>query len=373
MWLNKLHAAQESVQPPQLLLHHARIRTMENHPISFMRAWLAKFIVASLSLLSVASTSAQVVKSILEQDSTLNNFVDPPGYQTTPPNTLGAVKKVGHGPKSMILIPGLGFGGDVFNNFMASRESTYTMYAVTLAGFGGTPAPPSPDSSTSFGAQTWTNYALTAIEGLIEKERLNKIVVVGHWLTGPQIAIRLAQAHPDKVSAVIIIAGSPCFASADTTKLPTHPALDKRAKFVDMGLAPRWFKTVTRETWDDNNFRPGDYANNHILNLRLWRRAYEPPLHVWVRYLCEYHAQDITLEMGKLTTPILLVMPGLEGIQFDPGNNYMYNFCYPGWDNVIRENKNISVDTVANARVFVWEDQPHTLDSVVNEFLLRHQ
>jgi hypothetical protein len=38
-----------------------------------------------------------------------------------------------------------------------------------------------------------------------------------------------------------------------------------------------------RETWDDNNFLPGDYAVNPILGLRLWREAASPQVHVWIR------------------------------------------------------------------------------------------
>jgi len=70
-----------------------------------------RIITAFLILLAHASIlhGQQTFKRILMQDSTLNNLVDPPGYKTAKPGTLGDVVRKGKGPQAMILIPGLGF------------------------------------------------------------------------------------------------------------------------------------------------------------------------------------------------------------------------------------------------------------------------
>ena len=52
------------------------------------------------------------------------------------------------------------------------------MYAVTLPGFGGTPAPPMPVAGTSYGGQTWTNGAVGGIKRLIVREALDRPVIV---------------------------------------------------------------------------------------------------------------------------------------------------------------------------------------------------
>src|SRR5262245_3225946 len=114
----------------------------------------------------------QPFKRIMTQDSTLNNLVDPPGYQTSKPGTLVQVVKMGKGTQPVILIPGLGFGGSVFAEFMEGFADNYRMYAITLPGFGGTAAPPCPAETTSFGKQTWTNAALVAIENLMKEENI---------------------------------------------------------------------------------------------------------------------------------------------------------------------------------------------------------
>ncbi len=340
--------------------------------INWWKRW-PSFAIASSSLflgLSPAAGLAQAtVPRILVQDSTRNNFTDPVGYKPGPANALGKVDEAGTGAQAMILIPGLGFGGDIFKEYMAAHAGQYHMYAVTLAGFGGTPAPPSPDSGISFGEQPWTSGQLAAIEKLISEKGIKQPIIVGHWLTGTQLALRLALKHPDDIKAVVVISGSARFASMDTSKIPAEMPIARRIAGVDRFMAPRWFKTVTRETWDDNNFLPGDYAVNPVRGLRLWREAASPELHTWVRYLCEYHAQDITLELTNLTVPTLILEPGLEGLSFDPGNNYMDAFCGRSWEGPNKQNPAVHYETIPNTRACMWYDQPETVDKVIGEFL----
>lgn len=315
-----------------------------------------------------AQPSPERVPRILEQDSSLNNLVDPRGYETGEPGTLGRVITRGDGPRPMILIPGLGFGGDVFEPLLERWSESFTLHAVTLPGFGGTPAPPSPPPGTSFGEQTWTDGALTGLERLVEAEELDDVVVVGHWLTGTQLALRLALAHPDRVSAVVLLAGSARWTSPDPSA-PAEIPLEDRVARVDRGLAPKWFRTVTRETWDDNNFLPGDYAANPVLGLRHWREAARPPLHVWVRYLCEFFAQDVTRELRGLEVPTLLLHPGLEGAWVEPGADYLEAYTRRSWGRVAEDDPTVRARTIPNTRVILWADQPDAVAGAVEAFL----
>jgi pimeloyl-ACP methyl ester carboxylesterase len=330
-------------------------------------ALLAAAAFACLAL-SALPAAAQTCDRIMEQDSTLNNLVQPPDYRPAPMGKLGRVHKAGLGKKAMILIPGLGFGGDVFASFASEWQNEYTTYAVTLPGFGGTPAPPTPPETTSFGEQTWTNSALAALDSLLASEQITDAVVVGHWLTGTQLAVRLAEKHPDIVRGIVIIAGSARFVPTDTTRMPSDMPLAQRIAGIDRYMAPRWYKMVTRATWDDNNFLPGDYAVNPVRGLRLWREAATPPLHVWVRYLCEFYAQDLTFDLERLTTPTLIVEPGLEGNYFDPGNDYMTAYCRTSWRSPRPTSPAVAFKTIPNARVFIWFDQPGALKAAIAEF-----
>ncbi len=306
---------------------------------------------------------------ILDQDPKLNNLVDPDGYATCPLGALGNVRKLGSGTRPMILIPGLGFGGDVLVEFVRPYLDDYRIYLITLPGFAGTAAPPCPPENTSFGEQTWTLGCQAAIEKLIHDEKIEHAIVVGHWLTGTQLALRLAIHHPEVIEKVVILSGSARMMSTDPRMAPHLESLERRIAAVDKFLAPQWFKTVTRETWDDNNFLPGDYAVHPVRGLRLWREAARPPLHVWVRYLCEFQAQDSCLDLDRLSTPTLLLIPGFEGNYHDPGNDYMQLFCHQSWDGFWENHPQITRQIIPNSRICMWLDQPELVHDAIASFL----
>jgi len=137
---------------------------------------------------------------------------------------------------------------------------------------------------------------------------------------------------------------------------------------TDKYMAPQWFKTVTRETWDDNNFLPGDYAVNPIRALRLWRWAATPMLHTWIRYLCEFNSQDINPALDSLTVPVMLMKPGLEGNYSDPGNDYMRAFCDLSWKPSVLQKSNVRSVTINDSRAFIWFDQPKRFNEELQSF-----
>ena len=332
----------------------------------FAAAVAAAVVVATLPPLARAQDPP--LPRILVQDPALNNLVDPPGYKPAKLGTLGGVLKAGKGDRDMILIPGAGFGGPVFKELMDRLADDYRMYAVTLPGFGGTPAPPTPDEKTSFGAQPWTNSALEAIERLIVDEKLHDVVLVGHWMTGTQIAVRLANRHPDTVKAVVLIAGTARIVSTNEQLKELMSTPEKRVKTVDTFSAPKWFKTVTRETWDDNNFIPGDYAVHPVRALRLWREAASPLLHVWVRYLCEFNAQDLAPEVEKLKVRTLLLKPGFEDL-IHPDSSAMDAYCNKSWEGLVEKNPKMTVKTIAKGRICMWFDQPAEVQKAIAGFV----
>jgi pimeloyl-ACP methyl ester carboxylesterase len=179
----------------------------------------------------------------------------------------------------------------------------------------------------------------------------------------------LAIANPGKVSGVVLLAGSARWVNAQPDPAdPDDVALESRVTRVDRFLAPAWFRTVTRETWDDNNFLPGDHAANPVLGLRLWREAARPPLHVWVRYLCEFYAQDITLELERLTTPTLLLHPGLEGTFHEGGNDYLTAYAVRSWGDVT-EHPSITAATLPETRIVQWADRPEAVRARIAAFV----
>ncbi|MCC7132593.1 MAG: alpha/beta hydrolase [Gemmatimonadales bacterium] len=335
-----------------------------------------KVVTALLLTLAIAATTPEpgrAQRRELAQDPAVDNLVHPTGYRTA--DAPITTRKIGRGPRSMVLIAGLGFGAEIFADFMARREAEFTMYPVTLAGFGGTPALPMPAGTTSFGGLPWTRAATNAILALLDRENVGRATLVAHWIGASQIALRLALDHPDRFDAVILIGGvAKVFyvQGGNRAMLEWTPA--QHVAFAD-GMGQRWFKTVTRRTWDDNNFMPFDYAIHPVRALQLWRAAAEPTLPTWIRWLLEFYAQNLGPELLRLTVPTLVIRPGFDdpGFFVDGERTYMRDLCLGSWSGLEGKAPALTFATVSGARLFVMDDQPAALDRLVTGFLTAHR
>ncbi len=187
------------------------------------------FLVLVLATLNTAY--AQFDKSRL--DSTVNNLELPAYYQTSKLGEIGQVVKKGEGSIDMILIPGWGFGWEIYREFMSSNLDNYTMYAITLPGFGYTQAPPLPPKGTSYGEHIWNSGAIEGIKKLIEEKDLSKPVLVSNFLQAPQIVFWFAYKYPELISSIVIIGGMAKYVIQNW-----QPTLEQRISYVDKVLAP---------------------------------------------------------------------------------------------------------------------------------------
>jgi pimeloyl-ACP methyl ester carboxylesterase len=319
-------------------------------------------------LLSASPLDAQ--SGAFQQDSTLNNLEHPVGYQTSAPGSIPQIVRRGAGPIDVLLIPGWGFGAEVFADFMRANESRYRMVAVTLPGFGGTAAPPMPPAGASYGDATWTRAAEDAIARLIKSEGLRKPIVLGHFIVGTQIAIRMAVDHPDLIGGLVIVSGEPMryVPSRRDSTGKTPMSREERVEGMDHYVGPRWFKTVTKATFDANNYAPPQYSRDSARAVALWRKSSSVPLPVMIRYLCEYMAMDLTDEFGRVSVPMRVLIPGFASEIFaDPKQSYVKQLFVDSWENVRRKNPSIVLRTVPNSGVFITEDQPEAVRDAIAE------
>lgn len=324
-----------------------------------------------LSCLVLPSASAQG-QSVFVQDSTLNNLQHAPTYVTAPLGTLGVVVERGRGHVDMILVSGSGMGASAFEGFMNRNASRYHMYAVTLPGFEGTPAPPMPSPGTSYGDQTWTRASAEAIVRLIRDRRLRQPIMVGHYVNGSQVAMQVAVTHPELVRAVVLLAGTPRYEPVQATRFwPKNLTLEQKVKAVDQFSAPRYFKTVTRETWDSNNWKPTDLSVvDSTRGSRFQRMTNDAPLPVLIRYLCEFHASDLWPDLGRLQRPLLLIQPHFTAsIRADTTRSYLAGYLEEPWKGRLEGRPHTEVVVVDSAGILVMEDQPTIVDRRVAEFV----
>lgn len=76
----------------------------------------------------------------------------------------------------------------------------------------------------------------------MDRESMEDVVVVGHWITGTGLALRLAIEHPERIRVVVLLAGAP-------RSIPSNPdgpveiPIEDRVQQVDQQVAPGWFKS----------------------------------------------------------------------------------------------------------------------------------
>jgi pimeloyl-ACP methyl ester carboxylesterase len=318
------------------------------------------------------------------QDSTLNNLVFPANYKTCKLGSLGAVKKIGRGVKSMILISGLGFRADVLADFINKHKDSYTIYAVTPAGFGGTPAPPIPGNGTPYSKLTWTNGIVKGVLDLIEKEKLDKPIIVGHFVTATQVALSLALKYPDKISKVVILGGEPYryYRPYKDTVWGNEQkySVEQRENMIEFYWR-KWFKTVTKKTWDDGMYRPLEYSTDSIMGERLFAQSAAVPIQVMIRYLLEFFTFDISSQYKDIKVPVLILMPSFNKdilsrkyhtASFSYTGEYLYYYYQQAWNSAKESNNPLfQFQVIPDSRIFVWYDNPKATYTAINNFLIQ--
>lgn len=143
--------------------------------------------------------------------------------------TVGSLKvqQFGDHGEALILIPGLGSGAWVWQDTINHFSDDHVVYALTLAGFNGVPAPEQDHGLMAL--------AVSSLQKLIREHHLEKPVLIGHSLGGT-LAIQFATEHSDLIAGVIAVDGMPVFPGGE--KLSTEQR-EARAKMMQaqMGSA----------------------------------------------------------------------------------------------------------------------------------------
>jgi pimeloyl-ACP methyl ester carboxylesterase len=302
-------------------------------------------------------------------DTTINNLIHSPGYETNKIGELQEVKKYGYGKQNLILIPGLGFDALVFEDFMEANKANYTMYAITIPGYGKTKAPPMPDEGTSYGEQSWNKGVIQGLIKLIEKEKIQKPVLVGHFVQGTQLALRMAIDYPENVGGVIVLGGPAKFIVTIKGKSRDFP-LDTMILFIDRYTGPKWFKHMKKGYFDDNNFLPEIYSLDSIKGNTLWRQSANVPLPIMVRYSAEYFACDVKLGIDKIRCPVLVLRATFnDNVLQNPINNYVKPQYIDAWDDVSLRNPLVHIRDIQDASTFLWKEKPDEVYKEIKLFL----
>jgi N-formylmaleamate deformylase len=138
--------------------------------------------------------------------------------------------------RPVILVPGLGTSGAMWDETVAALRDRYELHVLTLAGFGGQPAVGEP-------------FLPRVAKGLVEyvdKKRLKSPIVVGHSLGG-YLAFAAASECPGAFAGVVAVDGVP-FLPALMNPAATPAAMKEQAaglKATYAGLSPEQYRQQT--------------------------------------------------------------------------------------------------------------------------------
>lgn len=258
--------------------------------------WLGILAAAVTAACSAAAQSP--VRSI-------DNLVIPANVPRTPVGTLGHVEVLGSGSVPLILIPGGPHTWHVWRGFAQRNVDRYTMYAVTLPGYGGTPVPEFTERDSIEG-RAWTAGVTAALRRLIETRHLDRPVIVANHLMAAYYAVRLSAALGCRVGGIVAIASDPISGDALRYAVPRTPAERRQ------GLHERWipfFRSVDSTTWSRGAFQPASLSADSARGAALFRDQMATPLYTQIRYYLEYLSDDLSSELRALSVPMLSLVP----------------------------------------------------------------
>ena len=270
-------------------------------------------------------------------------------------SSLGEVYKLGTGDKKLLLIPCASCRWRSFDEFMERNKAKYTMYAVTLPGYGGTNPPDLPKWSSN---ALWQNHSIVSLELLLEKEKLSDVTIIGSSF-GTTIGLKLASNRSDLISGIINLDGS--FLSSVVREQDSE---DKKQEYARRIMLSWGLPLLTDyDGWQRFN-TPSIHARpDRKLLYHGWFMATDPGdmMQYWRENLLENRNEDFrnlqtqVLDIKAIRpwdeTPEDTRKTTEESInEVGPPKNYQLIFLY---------------DTPH----FIMEERPSLLDSIVTKFL----
>ncbi|GAC1655382.1 MAG: alpha/beta hydrolase [Vulcanimicrobiaceae bacterium] len=291
----------------------------------------------------LASSQAATAKDVLKPDKSFTVGV------THVDKYNGTDDKI----PALILIPGLTDSAAVWNGTIAKFAPRHTVYALTLAGFGGTASTPAP----------MIDKAVADVVALISQEHLVRPVVMGHSMGG-FTTIRIAEEHGNLLRGAIAVDGLPVFPGLDTMT-----AQQRQASAAQMA-AP--FSHLTADQL---------YAGAKIYSVPYLTQPQNVDAVVefgkgadpgaTAEYLTEMVGSDLRTGLANVTVPLLELGP--FDATLDPKNpqsptkTSAEKQAY--YEKLMGNDRSAQVHMIEKSRHFIMIDQPQAFYEAVEAFL----
>jgi len=248
--------------------------------------------------------------------------------------------------RSMILIPGLSNGGEVWNATVEHFQSQFECHTLTLAGFAGLPSIGPPFLET----------VRTGLAQYIRERGLKKPVVVGHSLGG-FLALWLASEEPDLVGPVISVDGVPYLPAL------LDPSATVESAKIQAENIQKYLASVTKEQFQIQNKMSLSMmiTDPSIVDSIAVESGKSDPAAV-AQATYEVMTTDLRPCVSSIRTPVLLIGSGAFAKTAE-----MKEHISTAYRRQIHSNHHFVL--AENARHFIMLDDPQFFFNVVEEFL----
>ncbi|MTV40694.1 alpha/beta fold hydrolase [Duganella radicis] len=250
----------------------------------------------------------------------------------------------------LILIPGLGSSGDVWDGTVKHYcgSGKYQCHVLTLAGFAGQPAIEEP--------------LLPAVEqqlsDYISANRFTKPVIIGHSLGG-FLGMKLAADHPEQVGQLVIVDTLPALGAAQVPSVTPaqlkEMAASMRANMQAQDAATfkaaqmKMMRTmITRQEDIDKALARGGLSDRRTV----------------IDVMADMTATDLRQEISRIKAPTLVLGTWIAYKDFAP--KAAITSVYTGQ---YAQLKGAKVEMADNARHFIMYDDPAWMYDRIDNFL----
>lgn len=300
--------------------------------------------------------STTVLASVLLATVLLPPAAAAPISKTTSSTQIGTLKVQRHGEHGLpiILIPGLQGGPWVWQQTIETLQKDHVVYAVTLAGFDGMPAPT--DKGNLF------DQADASLLQLIKQQHIDKPVLIGHSLGGT-LALRFAGEHADLLSGVVAVDGLPIFPGMDRVSADQRKAMAAQMQQKMAAATPVEFTAQSLLYMQHVGLVDQKLAARYApMNARSDVKAS-------AQYMAEDLASDLRPGLKNANVPILEISPyyAADFSQLPMVMSEAQKAAY--YQSLLSNAPNAKVVSISPSRHYVMLDQPVKFEKVLTDFL----
>lgn len=253
--------------------------------------------------------------------------------------------KIGSGPKTLVLIPGLGCGLWTWDGFLAKLPPEYTAYALTLAGFDGTAPVPGPARFAGY---------VQSLARLIREQRIDRPVLIGHSMGG-ELALRLGETEPTVPRGIVLVDSLPLFP-------PLQPGETMEARLTTLQAMVAKMKSASSAAYAASETAAvAAMVRDPAMAKSVAERTLRSDRDTVADSAYELATRDLHGDLGNVTAPMLVLAAGDNGYPL-AGTRAFYAQQY-------RNAPTAMVTVIPDARHFIMLDQPEAFSAAVLGFI----